>query len=82
MFGLSYTGCSVNPWRSLGPGIINGERDHLWAYVAGPFIGGTIAVLVVWALNGPLKSEDYGMAVGEGEPTPSDGTKEAEEKGQ
>ena len=83
MIGLSYTGTAVNPWRALGPGIINGQRDNLWVYVAGPFLGSTVSVLAVWALNGPLKSEDYGAAQGSGEAQASDGTpeKEEEEKG-
>ena len=84
MIGLSYTGTAVNPWRALGPGIINGQRDNLWVYVAGPFLGSTVSVLAVWALNGPLKSEDYESAQGKGEAQASDGTaetkKEEEEK--
>ena len=80
LYGFAYTGSSVNPFRSLGPGLINGQRYNLWVYVAGPFLGSTVAVFAIWALNGPLKSEDYGVAQGEGEPTPSKGTEEDEEK--
>ena len=76
MFGLSYTGTAVNPFRALGPGIVNGQRDDLWVYVAGPFIGSTVSVLTVWLLNGPLKSEDYDSAQGHGEAQPSDDSAE------
>ena len=73
MIGLSYTGTAVNPWRALGPGIVNGQRENLWVYVAGPFLGSTVSVLTAWALNGPLKDEEaYGSAQGEGEAQPSD----------
>ena len=80
MIGLSYTGTSVNPWRALGPGIINGYRPDLWVYVAGPFLGGTVSVLTAWMLTGPLKSEDFANAQGGGENPSSEGTKENEEE--
>ena len=80
MLGLSYTGTSVNPFRALGPGIINGYRPDLWVYVAGPFLGGSVSVATVWLLNGPLKSEDFGNAQGKGENPPSDDTKEKDEE--
>ena len=55
MIGLSYTGTAVNPFRALGPGIVNGQRYNLWVYVAGPFVGASVSVLCVWALNGPVE---------------------------
>ena len=81
MIGLSYTGTSVNPWRALGPGIVNGQRDNLWVYVAGPFLGSTISVFTAWALTGPLKSEDYESAQGKGEAQASDNTPEKKKEG-
>ena len=78
--GLSYTGTSVNPFRALGPGIVNGQRDNLWVYVAGPFLGSTVSVLTVWALNGKIKSEDYESAQGKGEAQPSDDSAETKKK--
>ena len=80
MIGLSYTGTAVNPWRALGPGIINGQRDNLWVYVAGPFLGATVSVPTAWALSGPIKSEDYESAQGKGEAQPSDDTAEDKQK--
>ena len=82
MIGLSYTGTAVNPWRALGPGIVNGQRESLWVYVAGPFLGSTVSVLTAWALNGPLKSEDYDSAQGKGEAQASDDTAETQKGGQ
>lgn len=68
MLGHSYTGTSVNPFRSLGPGIVNGPRNELWVFVAGPFVGSTCSVLAVWLMNGPLKKSDLDSAQGKGEP--------------
>ena len=71
--GLSYTGTAANPWRALGPGIVNGQRDNLWVYVAGPFLGATVAVLSTWGLMGPVKDEEaVGAAQGAGEAQPDD----------
>ena len=67
MLGASYTGVAANPFRALGPGIINGSRLDLWIYVAGPFLGSTVSVLTVYILNGPIKPEDKGQAQGSGE---------------
>jgi len=44
--GAEVTGGSMNPFRSLGPAIVNGPLDEVWPMVAGPFIGATIAAAV------------------------------------
>ena len=46
---------SMNPWRTLGPSIINNspdDRHSLWVYIAGPFLGGLVAYLVVSLIHG------------------------------
>lgn len=40
------TGASVNPARSIGPALINGQLDHLWIYTAAPLLGAFLATLV------------------------------------
>jgi aquaporin Z len=42
--GASYTGTSLNPARSLGPALLAHELSDYWIYVAGPLLGGAIAV--------------------------------------
>jgi aquaporin Z len=44
--GATYTGTSLNPARSLGPALIAPMWSHYWVYVAGPLLGGAIAVAV------------------------------------
>lgn len=44
IFAGPYTGASLNPARSLGPAIIEGNFDKLWFYMLAPVLG---AILVV-----------------------------------
>ncbi|CAF2903644.1 unnamed protein product [Rotaria sp. Silwood2] len=53
---------SMNPTRTLGPAIVNSSQDDrasLWVYMAGPYLGGVIAVIFVTLLNcGKSSSQD------------------------
>ena len=42
--GAPYTGTSLNPARSLGPALLAPLLGPYWVYVAGPLLGGALAV--------------------------------------
>lgn len=44
--GAPYTGTSLNPARSLGPALLAPLLNPYWVYVAGPLLGGALAVAV------------------------------------
>lgn len=47
IFGILFTGTSVNPARSIGPAIFVGGTalEQLWVFIVGPLIGAIIAAL-------------------------------------
>lgn len=47
ILGISFTGTSVNPARSIGPAILTGGEhlSQLWVFIVGPLAGGIIAAL-------------------------------------
>jgi len=45
LFAGPITGASMNPARSIAPAIVSGNIQHLWAYIAAPIIGATLAVI-------------------------------------
>lgn len=45
IFGIHFTGTSVNPARSFGPAILSGETGGLWVFIVAPLIGGVLAAL-------------------------------------
>ena len=48
IFGIHFTGTSVNPARSFGPAIFAGldALSCLWVFVIGPFLGGALAAFI------------------------------------
>lgn len=44
MFAGPISGASMNPARSLGPALVNGEFRHLWIYLAAPILGALLAI--------------------------------------
>lgn len=44
MFAGPISGASMNPARSIAPALVSGHLEHLWIYIAGPFLGAVIAV--------------------------------------
>ncbi len=47
--GVPLSGASVNPVRSLAPGIIGGQAPALWVFLTAPLAGGVVAwILFRW----------------------------------
>ncbi len=53
LWAAPVSGASMNPARSFGPALLSGDWSSWWAYVAGPVLGGLMAVGVAWVLRGP-----------------------------
>lgn len=56
IFGIHFTGTSVNPARSLGPAIFAGgdALADVWVFIVGPLLGGAIAACL-WMFLGKEK---------------------------
>jgi aquaporin Z len=49
------SGTSTNPARSLGPALISGTWEGWWIFLAGPFIGGLLAIIACSFLAGRIE---------------------------
>jgi aquaporin NIP len=52
LFGGPVTGASMNPARSFGPALADGEWHAFWVYVVGPLVGASIGALAYQAVRG------------------------------
>ncbi len=59
IFGIYFTGTSVNPARSFGPALfIGGDAlANVWVFIVAPLAGGVLAALVYKFLAGEKKEE-------------------------
>ena len=60
ILGISFTGTSVNPARSIGPALFAGGAalTSLWVFIVGPMAGAALAAVVYKALTKAKASED------------------------
>jgi aquaporin NIP len=58
MFGGPITGASMNPARSLGPGVIAGDLRAIWVYLLAPVLGAAIAALAYAFIRGETLGAD------------------------
>ena len=54
MFGGPISGASMNPMRSLGPGIVAGDLHAIWIYLLAPVAGTAVGVLAYQFVRGSL----------------------------
>lgn len=47
------TGASMNPARSIGPALLSGQLEHLWAYIVAPIVGMALAFPTCRLIQGP-----------------------------
>jgi aquaporin NIP len=52
MFGGPISGASMNPMRSLGPGIVSGDLHAIWIYLTAPVVGAALGAGVYQFLRG------------------------------
>ena len=58
LFASPISGASMNPARTLGPGIVGADLSGWWVYVFGDLIGAAIAVVIIILVRGlPVKDE-------------------------
>ncbi len=59
IFGIYFTGTSVNPARSFGPALLVGGEalSNVWVFIVAPLVGGALAA-VVYMFLASKKNED------------------------
>jgi aquaporin Z len=55
----------MNPARSFGPALVDGQLGAYWIYVAGPVVGAVLAVVMAWLLRGGTSAEAMDAAQGQ-----------------
>jgi aquaporin NIP len=68
MFGGPISGASMNPMRSLGPGIVSGDLHAIWIYLRAPLVGTAIGGLAYQFVRGeaarPAEPHEQGLPQG------------------
>jgi aquaporin Z len=69
LIGGAESSASMNPWRTLGPAIINNGPDmrhSLWVFILGPLVGSLVAFAAVTLVQGfGRKTNELTSAYGE-----------------
>mgnify|MGYP000003615501 CR=1 FL=1 len=65
IFGVPFTGASVNPARSLGPALLQGSDalSQVWVFIAAPLVGAAVAALCYLLLRMEPKKSAAAVAV-------------------
>jgi MIP family channel proteins len=53
LWGGPISGASMNPARSFGPALINGNWEHQWLYLIAPIIGAFLGALIYQLIREP-----------------------------
>jgi aquaporin Z len=64
LFASPISGASMDPARTLGPGIVGNDYTGWWVSIAGPVIGAAIAVAIIAAVRGLPDKEEREAAQG------------------
>ena len=64
LFASPISGASMNPARTLGPGIVGADLSGWWVYVFGDIIGAAIAVMIIILVRGLPDKEETEAAEG------------------
>jgi aquaporin NIP len=57
LFGGPISGASMNPARSLGPGLVSGDLTSIWVYILAPFLGAAMAGVTYQLLRADVSAE-------------------------
>jgi aquaporin Z len=64
LFSSPISGASMNPARSFGPALLNGQLDEMWIYALGPLLGGAISEIIIQLLVGSPRYSERDAAHG------------------
>ena len=64
LFAAPISGASMNPARSFGPALVDGQLGTYWIYLVGPVAGAVLAVVMAWLLRGGTSTEAMDAAQG------------------